>query len=431
MRPSTVVGKSIHLCFALFIGALVATRARAATPDGPPVPAAENEAARVAIPDVYTWLPETLARSRQRVRAGDPLLQPALERLRGEAEKELAGELVKVTDKPGDLAAMVGGKHNYASFSGYFWPQEGKPDAPWVMRDGVVNTEMIDKFDGPRMKTLQQRVITCSLAFYFTGDTRYARRASEQLRVWFIDPATRMSPHMDYAQCVPNKSKGEPWGIIDVNSFPYLLDAVNLLGDSGEWSADDQAALRAWFVPFTDWLWNSSLGQRERAAPNNHGTFYDLIVARCALFAGDEALARRVVEAFGPGRIAVQIEPDGATPHEQKRGYAAMYTCWNLKGMADMVFLARRLDVDLWAYKTKDGRSLRQAALWLRPYVEEPRLWTFGDGKFKKTSPTEFFWMVTAATGDPEVGDFFRRHMTPTQQTEWQKSRWMLLLPLE
>lgn len=430
MRTPPVVGKSLRCGAALLAGAFASEPASAEAPSAVVAKAAVDDA-RLAVPDVYTWLPETLARSRQRARDGDPLLQPALERLRGEAEKELAGELVKVTDKPDDLAAMVGGKHNYASFSVYFWPQEGKPDAPWVMRDGVVNTEIIEKFDSLRMKTLQQRVITLGLAYYFTGDTRYARRAAEQLRTWFIDPATRMNPHLEYAQCVPNKSKGEPWGIIDVNSFPYLLDAVNLLGDSAEWSAADQAAMRAWFVPFTDWLWTSSLGKRERAANNNHGTFYDLIVARCALFAGDEALARRVVEAFGPDRIATQIEPDGASPHEQKRAYSAMYTCWNLKGMADMLFLARRLDVDLWAFKTEDGRSPRQAALWLRPYVEKPELWTFGDGKFRKTSPTEFFWMLTAATGDKKLTSIFRRHMTPRQETEWQKSRWMLLLPVE
>ncbi len=427
MIPSTVAGTRFRLFLIFFAGALVASAAPAVTQDGSDLPAA----ARVALPDVYTWLPASLASSRQRVRAGDPALQPALERLRAEAEQEMAGELVKVTDKPDDLAASVGGKNNYASVSGYFWPQEGKPDAPWVMRDGVINTAMIEQFDAPRMKTLQRRVITLGLAYYFTGETRYARRAADQLRAWFIDPATRMNPHLEYAQCVPNKSKGEPWGIIDVNSFPYLLDAVTLLGESGEWSAGDQAVLRAWFSSFTDWLWNSSLGRRERAAQNNHGTFYDLIVARCALFAGDEALARTVVNGFGAQRITVQIEPDGATPHEQKRAYAAMYTCWNLKGMADMLFLARRLDVDLWTYQTADGRSLRQAARWLQPYVEQPANWTFGDGKFRKTSPTELFWMLSAATGDQEIHGFFRKHMTPPQETGWQASRWMLLLPVE
>lgn len=384
-----------------------------------------------AVPDVYCWPGQSMSVARERVVRGDSTLAEALARLVREAEAELAADLVKVTDKPAELASMVGGANNYASVSGYFWPDERDSAAPWVMRDGKVNHDMIAQFDGPRMSTMQRRVITLCLAYYYTGDERYGRRAAQQVRAWFIDPETRMNPHMEFAQCVPNKSRGEPWGIIDANLLPYLLDGVALLSGSEFWSAEDDAELRVWFGQFTEWLWNSDLGRREREYLNNHGTFYDLLVARSAIFAGKNELARQVVATYGQRRIATQIQPDGSTPHEQNRVYAAMYTCWNLKGMADMLLLGRRLGIDLWAFETSDGRSLKAAIHWLKPYVIDPSTWPYGDGKFKTTSPTEFFWIISATTRDPGITEFFRRQIKSNERDDWRSNRWMLLAPVD
>ena len=65
------------------------------------------------------------------------------------------------------------------------------------------------------------------------------------------------------------------------------------------------------------------------------------------------------------------------------------------------------------------------------PYVEDPAKWTFGNRKFSKTSPLDFFWQMSAATGDRAVNRFFRSHLTPPNETGWRKNRAMLQWPLE
>ena len=388
------------------------------------------QAQKTVMPRVFTWLPDKIATVRQRTLHGDAALAPALRKLREDAEKAAAQPLVAVTDKPANLVASSGDPHDYVSVSVYFWPDPNDPKAPWISHDGKRNDDAVAKTDSQRLSQMQRRVTTCTEAWYFTGDARFAKSAAEQLRHWFLDPATKMNPHLDYAQSVPNKSKGEPWGIIDANGFPDLLNSVGLLAESPYWTAKDQAGLQAWFKSYGDWLWNSDLGHRERAAKNNHGTFYDVQVAAAALFVGDRKRAHDVLDAVGPERIAHQIESDGSTPHEQARPFAGMYTSWNLKGFSDLMVLGRSLGIDLWKYETSDKRSLRRAALWLAPFVENPASWKFGDGKFTSGSPTEFFWIIASTTGDEEITRIFHRYMTPTDSEKWRESRLNLLYPL-
>jgi Alginate lyase len=422
--PSYPRSFSWLLCLALVVAAPLAITTLLSASE--PAPSAIH-----GLPATYLWEPAVLAEVRARVRAHDPRLAEAIASLRAQAEAELAGPLVAVTDKSDALATSVGGKHVYASVSVYFWPDPRDPTAPWIKQDGKRNFPAIDRFDGPRIKLLQQRVTTCALAAYFTGDARFAKRAADQARAWFIAPATRMEPNLDYAQCVPNRSKGEPWGVIDANGFPAMFDSLELLAESGAWTTADQAGLVAWSRDFVTWLTTSDLGQRERAAKNNHGTYYDLLLTRLALATGNEALARAVVRDFGPRRIATQIQPDGSTPLEQARPLSTTYTCWNLKAMAEMVFIGRRLGIDLWQYRGGDGQKLAQAATWLSAYVARPETWNFGSERFLPSSPREFYWLIAAATGDPAYRTLIRQPVAGGEQSEWDAARSRLLHPLD
>ena len=49
-------------------------------------------------------------------------------------------------------------------------------------------------------------------AYKITGENRYATKAAELLRVFFLDPKTRMNPNLQYAQAVPGASPGTQLG---------------------------------------------------------------------------------------------------------------------------------------------------------------------------------------------------------------------------
>ena len=84
---------------------------------------------------------------------------------------------------------------------------------------------------------LDQLVIdTCgtALAGTISGDTTLLDHTARMLRAWFIEPDTRMNPHMRFAQVIPGREQtGNAWGIVDFRGFWPLLDAITLTARTG------------------------------------------------------------------------------------------------------------------------------------------------------------------------------------------------------
>jgi hypothetical protein len=276
------------------------------------------------------------------------------------------------------LPAPSGDPHDYASLAPYYWPNRSAADGlPYIRRDGRRNPESDDQqfTDRGRVGLLGSAMETLGLAWRFTGQKRYAEHAAVFARTWFIDKATRMNPHLRYAQAIRGTNEGRGAGIIEGRDLVDAIDAVVLIDDAGVLSAADHEAIAAWAGDYLDWLLQSDPGRREWAATNNHGTFFDTQVVQLALVTGRRDLAVGVLEDAGPRRIAVQIEPDGSQPHELARTRSLGYSAFNLQALCHLATLAEHVGIDLWHHETRDGRSIRRAIDFLVPYVAAPHRW--------------------------------------------------------
>ena len=92
----------------------------------------------------------------------------------------------------------------------------------------------------------EQLVVRDRLRPDVRGSPGGALRAHHLLRVWFLEPATRMNPHLRYAQAIPGVSEGRGIGIIDTRHLPQLVDALRLLERTPGWTQSQHDALRQW-----------------------------------------------------------------------------------------------------------------------------------------------------------------------------------------
>ena len=275
-----------------------------------------------------------------------PFYAHSYQALKAEATRLLDAEPLSVMMK--EKTPASGDKHDYMSQARYYWPDPAKPHGlPYINRDGISNPEL-NKLDRNRLGATANRVTTLALAWYFSGEERYAQKATELLRVWFLNKETRMNPNLEYAQVTPghNNDKGRSYGLIDTYSFVEMLDAVALLEPSKAFTAKDSKQLKAWFAQLTHWMLSSPQGKEEAECKNNHSIAYDVQIAAFSLYGGKQQQAIDIINALPARRIAKQIDTDGKQPHELTRTLAFHYSQYNLTHILDLLTMARNLNMD-------------------------------------------------------------------------------------
>jgi hypothetical protein len=339
------------------------------------LPAASQQQERsLAAPRMFALRRESLVKAKSLVHANDPAIRDALARLRKDADAALTAPLVAVTDKH-TILPPSGDKHDYFSLSPYWWPDSTKADGlPYVRHDGVTNPESKRDLDQPRVATMGEHVQALALAYYLTGDEKYAARAAQQVRTWFLDSATKMNPHLRFSQLVRGNPNERGSGIIDTRWFIETADAIGMLAGSKAWTAADEQGMERWFRAYEQWLLTSPNGKHEHDAKNNHGSWYAAQTATLAMFVSDTAAARTLVNE-AKARIGWQITPAGEQPLELERTKSMHYSGFNAEALSRLAEIGRLLGVDLWNYQAPEGGSLKKAIDNLAKYAADPKAW--------------------------------------------------------
>ncbi|MEV1064902.1 alginate lyase family protein [Streptomyces sp. NPDC050263] len=401
------------VALAAFAGAVPTASARVTAHPPPRVPhTAVLDGARVQ-------------QTKLRLDRGDPRLRRAVGLLTARADRWLDQGPWTVVDKP--RPAPGGDVHDYLSQAPYWWPSKPPTaDNPWgcpyVQRDGERNPEVDSGTDRQDVEKTFDSAYDLSLAWYYTGKRRYAEKAGQILRTWFLDPATRMNPNLDHAQFIPCKYDGRAIGVIDFSqSFTSVLDALALL-DTGApgWTRTDRGRMKQWNTDFLGWLRNSDFGKAEAAATNNHGTFYDMQLAGLAYATGDEELARRTILTARTGRIAPQIAADGSQPQELTRTRSWHYSTFDLVAYTRLAAIGRHVGVNLWAYRGPDGQSLFKAVDYLLPAATASVAWPHQELEFHRYAATD---VVHAAA---DAGDARARRAVPLLEAPPGGDLWAL-----
>lgn len=303
--------------------------------------------------------------------ADDASVKTVLQKADGIVRK---GKFYSVMDK--EQIPPSGDKHDYMSQAPYWWADPSKPNGlPYIRRDGERNPELKKITDDDEKDALIEEAELTALAYFFSGQEKYAEHSARLIRAWFIDEKTRQNPNLNFAQGIPGINTGRGIGLIETREFYRIIDAAIVLQSSKSWTSADHQSLKKWFADFLKWMLESKLGKDEAKADNNHGTYYDVQIIAFALFTNNKEIARRQIEVTKQ-RLKSQLAQDGSQPHELARTLSWGYVNMNLFGFFTIARLAENLNVDLWNYETDDGKSIKKAFGWLVPYIKNEKEWT-------------------------------------------------------
>lgn len=326
----------------------------------------------------YTLDAKDLTFSRQQIAAKDPLFIEAQNALLKKADLALKHPLFSVMDKT--LVAASGNKHDYYSFPPYWWPDPNAKDGlPYIRKDGRTNPDAnSDATDKNRLVKMSNDVSTLALAWYFSEDNRYAQKAAEQIKRWFLNPQTRMNPNLQYAQAIPGINTGRGIGIIDSRALVEVVDAIALLQSSGALRESEVAELKQWFGEFYHWMTTSQNGFEEENWHNNHGTYFDMQAATFALFSGKKDEAKKRLYITQLRRIAGQFDSEGRQMAELERTRPWHYSNFNLEAYNRLGRLGEKAGVDIWNF-TLDDHSLRKGYQYVAGFINSDTPWPWKD----------------------------------------------------
>ena len=318
---------------------------------------------------------DVLASAKTLIENNNPKVRFAFNQLIEEAEAALKEGPFSVTDK--EKLPPSNDKHDYASYSRYWWPNPEQPDGlPYIWRDGKTNpnSQSLKYSDRQRIGALGLNTETLGLAYYLTGKEKYAKKAAELIRVWFLDEMTRMNPNVNHAQIRLGHNNGTKSGVLDGRLMIRAFEGSLLIAGSNVLSNTERESLKDWAAKYFEWLSTSELALEEANSKNNHGSFYDVQAMYFALYSNNQEAATQIAQNFLENRLYSQIRPDGSMPEEMSRTRPLFYSIYNLHAMFLVAHLAKKVDVDVWKADEKDSR-LRAGLNYLIPYANPNKPW--------------------------------------------------------
>jgi alginate lyase len=272
-----------------------------------------------------------------------------------------------------------GGKHDYFSEADYWWPDPKNPDGPYVERDGYSDPH---NFNDHRLALIRLSLIVPALmaAWLMTKDKRYASQAAVHLRAWFLDPATKMNPSLEYAQAVWGKTPGRSYGIIDTLHLVEVTQAALHLEPTGVMTAVEFASLRDWFAEYLLWMMASKNGQEEEAAKNNHGSCWVAQAAAYAKFTANERILALCRARFRSHLLPDQLAPYGSFPLELARTKPYSYSLFNLDVLSIVCTIASSAgnpQDNLWEFALPGGTRYKTAVDFMFPYIQDKSKWPY------------------------------------------------------
>jgi hypothetical protein len=298
----------------------------------------------------------------------------SVRRIRAEAEKRMKeGPWTVTSERPVGITPEPD-VHDYFSEAPYWWPNPDNPSGPFIRKDGQVNPNRFYA-NKAALNSMCDAVFTLGAAAFFLDEPKYGQRAARVIQVWFINPRTRMNPHMQYGQVIRGVTSGGS-GILDGRSFLRAIQGMEFLAQTRTWDLKEQAAVRKWFEEYLRWLTTSEDALDEKHSGNSHASWWAAQTAAVASFVENSAAQQMVFKYYADHIFPRQIRIDGGAPREESRARPLSFEAFNLEAFTTVCRIAQVQGVNLWTVQSGKNATIGTVIGYLEPYLSDPRKWS-------------------------------------------------------
>ena len=323
----------------------------------------------------YYGLPDgNLAKTISLLSDGNKATAPAYKSLIRRADIYINLPPRSVLDKSG--IAKSGNKRDFYSLAPYWWPNPNTADGlPYIKRDGYVNPTSREGTDSTAFANTCQGVEQLGLAYHITGNERYAEKAADFIRAWFLNSRTSMNYEVNFAQEVPGLHSGRFEGIIEMRHLTRITDGIALIKRSSHWTKEDHEQFRSWLSKYYKWLLNVDLPIEKTTEFNNHLSWREVQVIQFSLVLDNREFAINRIKKYREELIESQIFDAGDQRLELLRANSLGYSLFNLEALFRLATLGEHLGENWWSYVGSKNQSLYSALDFVAPYCDATKPW--------------------------------------------------------
>ena len=309
---------------------------------------------------IFGWDRNALVKNLELYHNKDKKTMEAVYALQYTADNILEQPIYDVTNK--SILIEGADPRYYMSFAEQWWKMGNS-----YVRKHNVNPDVYE--NAPNAKHLRltmEHIGWLGMAWYFTKNPEYSRRAAEKIHLWFLDPVKSMYPNMKYAHIIPGTQIGSPQGVLEMLAVIELFNGVALISNSDQWSKKYDNQLKHWLNEYLLWLENDSAPIEERKSIDHHGTWFDAQIMSIYGYLERPIDAARIAY-FGRQRLDYQVS-ERTMMYEIVDGQGLEHVQRNLEGWVSIAEMAGPLGIDVWNYGMFEGHSFKTVFDSFKPY---------------------------------------------------------------
>ena len=228
--------------------------------------------------------------------------------------------------------------------------------------DGVYNP-YADKSDYYGAIAVGKAVRNLGLAYALTGENKYADKAVQLINAWSVNPETRMNPKF-------TDFNGQSYVEIPI-TLTGMFYGADLIWNYQGWNVADKNVFKSWVGDIS-----TSRGRSKESTPTNYENWKVLFVSSSAVITGDNNDMDWAFQ-YWKELVPIQMDEKGQMVNELRRTRSLFYSLFSINAMTQTAEIARHRGIDLYNYKTDDGRGLELAFDFHAPYLAGKENWPY------------------------------------------------------